>query len=70
MQTQDTSNPDELPWQVSSHCNGGTCVRVAHAGSYVVLGDAKDPGGVTFSYSRSTWTQIIKEIKAGRFDHV
>jgi hypothetical protein len=70
MLAEGTSRPEGLPWQVSSYCNGGSCVRVAQAGSSIFLGDSKNPDGPVLSYTRPSWERIIGSIKAGSFDQI
>jgi hypothetical protein len=70
MRIEGAARPEGLSWQISSYCNGGSCVQVAHSGGSILLGDAKDPGGPTFSYTRSSWERLIANIKAGSFDHL
>jgi hypothetical protein len=68
MKLVDPSTVTELIWNVSRKCNGGTCVRVAHDGRTVFLGDAKNPSGPVLSCSPPQWQAFISRIKRGELD--
>jgi Domain of unknown function (DUF397) len=70
MRTVGAARPEGLPWQISSFCNGGTCVQVSHVGGTTFLGDSKNPEAAPFSFSRPSWQHLIDDIKSGRFDQV
>jgi hypothetical protein len=70
MQMAGAARPEGLSWQISSYCNGGTCIQVARAGDIIYLGDSKDPEGPALTSTRQAWQHLIDNIKDNRFDHI
>lgn len=68
MKLVDQSTAVGLTWNVSQRCNGGTCVRVAHDGRTVFLGDTNNPSGPVLTCSPPQWREFISRIKRGDLD--
>lgn len=54
--------------RVSSHCSGGSCVRVTITRVAVHVRDTKRPHGPPLSFSHREWHDFIRGVKAGEFD--
>jgi len=70
MRTVGAARPEGLPWQISSFCNGGSCVQVAHVGGTTFLGDSKNPKVAPLSFNQADWQHLIDDIKSGRFSQI
>ncbi|WP_131743045.1 DUF397 domain-containing protein [Actinomadura roseirufa] len=57
-------------WRKSSHSGdtGGECVEVAALAPTVAMRDSKHPDGPTLSLSRTVFTTLVGEIRAGAHD--
>jgi predicted secreted Zn-dependent protease len=57
-----------LTWQVARSCNGGACVRVAHNGNAILIGDSKNPDGPVLPFTRDEWKAFVEGVRQGDFD--
>ena len=56
-----------VTWRVAP-CQGGSCVRVAHTGGAILIGDTKNPDGDVLTYTLSEWQEFVAAVKQGYFD--
>ncbi len=64
----DSSQIDGLEWRRSSHCNGGSCVEVARAGSLIKVRRTDDSDGMVLNIQAREWREFVAGAQAGRFD--
>ena len=64
------SFPDGLDWYVSSHCEGGQCIKVARHGELVIIGNTNKPEGPFGEFTKDEWRQFIAGAKLGDFDGI
>ncbi|MET7900543.1 DUF397 domain-containing protein [Streptomyces sp. NPDC005355] len=61
-------NLTELPWRKSSYSmgNGGNCVEVAEAESFIHVRDSKNPDGPALRFDREQWQLLVKAVRNDR----
>lgn len=54
---------DDLAWQRSSFCNGGSCLEVADLGGTVAVRNSRQPVGTVLTFPAEIWREFIAGVK-------
>jgi hypothetical protein len=58
-------------WRKSGRSNmSGNCVEFANVGRQVAVRDSNDPHGPALQFGRADVAELVRGLKAGRYDHL
>ena len=61
----------EVPnWRISCACISDACVRVAHRGDVILIGNTNNPEGPICEFTLDEWRRFVTGIKLGDFDDI